>query len=73
MAGWLRKRRSTASNLDVCAVNNESYNSMALKPSSVPSGRLEDYNLIESINQTVSLLRESLGLFRESIVDPRNA
>jgi len=73
MAGRLGKRRSAASNLDVCAVNNENYNSMTVEPSSNPSGRLEDYDLIESLDLTVSLPRESLDLFREPTVDPRGA
>ena len=73
MAGRPGKRRSAASNLDVCAVSNESYNSMTLEPSSNPSGRLEDYDLIESLDLTVSLPGESLDLFREPTVDPRDA
>jgi len=73
MASRLGKRRSAASSLDVCAVSNESHNSMILEPSSNPSGRLEDYDLIESIDQTVSLPGESLDLFREPTVDPRGA
>jgi len=73
MAGRLGKSPSAASNLDVCAISNESYNSMTLEPSSNPGRRLEDYDLIESIDQTVSLPRESLDLFREPSVDPRSA
>lgn len=46
---------------------------MTLEPSSNPGRRLEDYDLIESIDQTVSLPRESLDLFRELTVDPRSA
>ena len=72
-AGHLETKRSAASNLDICAVNNESYNSMTLKPNSVPSGRLGDYDLIEPIDLTVSLPKESLRLFREPTVDPRDA
>ncbi len=73
MADRLGKSPSAASNLDFCAVSNESYNSMTFKPSSNPGRRLEDYDLIESINQTISLLGESLDLFREPLVDPRSA
>jgi len=46
---------------------------MTLEPSSNPSGRLEDYDLIASLDLTVSLLGESLDLFREPTVDPRDA
>ncbi len=73
MADWLGKSPSAASNLDVCAISNESYNSITLEPSSNPGRRLEDYDLIKSIDQTVSLPRESLDLFREPTVDSRSA
>lgn len=70
MAGRLGERRFAALNLDVRAISNESYKPIALEPSSNSSGRLEDYNSIESFDSTVSLPRESLDLFRESTVDP---
>ena len=73
MAGRHGKRPFAASNLDACAVSNESYNSMTLESSSNSSRRLEDYDLIGSVDQTVSLPRESLDLFREPIVDPLGA
>ena len=73
MAGRHGKRPFAASNLDACAISNESYSSMTLEPSSISSGRLEDYDPIESVDQTVSLPRESLDLFREPTVDPRDA
>lgn len=73
MAGRPEKTRSAASNLDVCAVSNESYNFITIEPSSNPSGRLEDYDLIEFLDLTVSLPGESLDLFREPTVDPRDA
>lgn len=50
MADQFEKSSSAAFNLDVCAISNESYNSMILEPSSNSSRRLEDYDLIESIN-----------------------
>jgi hypothetical protein len=73
MVDWPRKRRFAAFSLDVCAINNESYNFMTLEPSSNSSDRLEDYDLITSLDLIVSLLGESLELFRESIVDSRDA
>lgn len=71
MGGPPEERRSAALNLDVRAVSNESYNSMAFGPSN-SSGRLEDYNSIEPLDLTVSLPRESLDLFHESTVDTRD-
>lgn len=68
MAGRLGEGRSAALNHDVRAISNESYNPMALKPSSNSSDRPEDYNPIEPCDLTVSLPRKSLDLFRESIV-----
>ena len=73
MVGRLGKSTFAASNLDVCAVSNESYSSMTLEPSGNPGRRLEDYGLIESIVLAVSLPRRSPDLFREPTVDPRNA
>jgi len=45
---------------------------MILESSSNLSDKFEDYDLIESLNLTISLLKKSLDLFRESIVNSRN-
>lgn len=73
MVGRLGERRFAALNLDVRAISNESYKPIALESSSNSNDRLEDYNSIESFNSIVSLSRESLDLFRESIVNPRGS
>ncbi len=70
MANRPRKRRFATFNLDVCAINNESYNFITLESSSNLNDILEDYDLIESLDLIVSLLEESLDLFREPIVNP---
>ena len=73
MTSQSRKRRFATFNLDVCAISNESYNFMILESSSNSSDRLEDYDLITSLNLIVSLFEKFLDLFRESTMNSRDA
>ncbi len=59
------KGRSIAWNRGAPTVSNEHNNTVAIEPNNNPSLRLEDYDLIECVDLTISIPMESSDPFRE--------